>query len=742
VERPHPASRCPFERRTGYRVTDTIQIGNQWYVTLAAARADNNPYVVKSDDSFALFDRFGDIRGWGEGEQGLYHHDTRFLSHQALTINGLRPMFLGATVKERNNLLIVELMNPDLLAPDGTLLIAKGELHIFRAKLLWDGACYEHIRLNHHGLAPVAVDIAISFDADFRDLFEVRGSVRPRTGERSAPAQREDELEFGYLGLDARERASRVTMSPTPTAWGEREARYALRLAPGEEYHLYCTVACDIEGHGRKREVGYDAAFRANAQARAEQESAKCQIGSSNPLVDRWLDRSASDIAMLTTDLPTGPYPYAGVPWYSTTFGRDGLITAREMLWVDPSLARGVLACLAASQATAEEPERDAEPGKILHEARQCEMAQTREVPFGRYYGTVDATPLFVALAGAYWRRTADLDFIREIWPNVLAALRWIDGSGDPDRDGFVEYARRSSRGLTQQGWKDSHDSIFHADGRMAEAPIALCEVQAYVFEAKQFAAELATALGDEAHAARLRAQALTLQRNFQQRFWCEDLGLYALALDGDKQPCRVASSNAGHALWTGLASPEHAQRMAQRFGEADFFSGWGIRTIASGQPRYNPMSYHNGSIWPHDNAMIAMGLARYGHTDAALHVMGGLFEATLHFAQHRMPELFCGFHRREGEGPTLYPVACAPQAWSAAAVFGMLQAGLGMEIDAPQGVLSFRAPRLPAFIDWLELRDLRIGTASVDLLLQRFDRNVGVQVMRKSGPLEIRVAV
>ena len=722
-------------------MTDEVRIGDQWYVSVAAARADNNPYVVKSDESFALFDRFGDIRDWGAGEQGLYHDDTRFLSRQELTIEGVRPLFLGATVKDRNNLLIVELMNPDLRA-GGSLQIAKGQIHVFRAKLLWEGACHEHIRLSHHGLDRVTLEIALRFDADFRDLFEVRGMARRQTGERLAPVQRGDQLQFGYHGLDGLHRASRITLTPAPSTWAGCEARYTLRLEPGSEFHLYCTIACDIEGPRPGRAERYDEALRASTQTRATQERAKCRIASSNPLVDRWLDRSTADITMLTTELSTGPYPFAGVPWYSTIFGRDGLITAREYLWVDPSLARGVLACLSARQATDEEPERDAEPGKILHEARRCEMANTGEVPFGRYYGSVDATPLFVALAGAYWRRTGDLAFIREIWPSLLAALRWIDTRGDLDGDGFVEYARRSPRGLEQQGWKDSHDSIFHADGRLAEAPIALCEVQAYVYEARQFAAELASALGETELAAELHARALMLRDRFDQSFWCEELGLYAVALDGAKKPCRVATSNAGHALWTGMASAEHAARMARRFVESDFFSGWGIRTVAQGQPRYNPMSYHNGSIWPHDNAMIVVGLARYGHRDAALRVMGALFEATGYLAQYRMPELFCGFDRRAGEGPTLYPVACAPQAWSAAAVFAMLQAGLGMEIDAPGKVLSFSAPRLPDFIDRLELRDLGVGDARVDLLLQRYNHDVSVRVTRKEGPLEVRVTV
>jgi len=722
-------------------VSERIRIGDQWYVAATTARAEETPQVVKSGDTFALFDRHGDIGAWASGEQGLYHEDTRFLSHMDLSLNGARPMFLGATVKEGKNLLIVELMNPDLMEGDRVVL-PKGEVHIFRAKLLWEGACYEHIRLGHHGLEQVRLRLALRFDADFADLFEVRGSQRKRRGERLPPQAHGEELLFAYRGVDGRDRASRVRLSPAPGAWGDREARFDIELQPHHDFHLYCTVACEIAGDGRGGTTDYETAYRLNDEARARQQSEQCRIDTSNPLMDLWLDRSASDLAMLTSELPTGPYPYAGVPWYSTTFGRDGLITAREALWTDPSLARGVLACLAELQATAEEPERDAEPGKILHEARKCEMARTGEVPFGRYYGTVDATPLFVALAGAYWRRTGDLEFSRRLWPHVLAALDWIDRYGDRDGDGFVEYARRSRDGLLQQGWKDSHDSVFHADARMAEPPIALCEVQAYVYEAKLCAADLATALGEDHRAGRLREEAEQLRRRFQQAFWCEDIGTYAIALDGEKRPCRIATSNAGHALWTGIAAPEHAARMAERFIEPDFFSGWGIRTVASGQARYNPMAYHNGSIWPHDNALIAAGLARYGHTEAAMRVLSALFDASLHFDQHRLPELFCGFPRRLGEGPTLYPVACSPQAWAAAAVFGMLQACIGLEIDAPARSISFHAPRLPEYLEWVRLRDLRVGDGSVDLLLQRYDHSVGVRVTRKDPAIAVRIAV
>jgi glycogen debranching enzyme len=720
-------------------MSEQVRIGDEWYVAAKAARADETLQVIKSGDTFGLFDRFGDIRTWGSSEQGLYHEDTRFLSKLELRIDGVRPLFLGTAVKESASLLIVELMNPDLMA-GGRIVLPKGEIHVFRAKLLWEGACYEHIRLSHHGLEPARLRLSVHADADFVDLFEVRGIVRARRGELLATQTDGSERRFAYQGLDGRRRVSRLRMSPEPSSWDASGAVFELSLRPGEDYHLYCTVTCEIEGKPRTAPTSYDSAYRSCCASKTSLGDAQCRIETSHPLMNLWLARSTSDLAMLTTELVTGPYPYAGVPWYSTTFGRDGLITAREMLWACPALARGVLAFLAATQATVEEAQRDAEPGKILHEARQSEMAQTGEVPFGRYYGTVDATPLFVSLAGAYYRRTGDLAFVRGLWPNVLAALDWIDRHGDVDGDGFVEYARRSDHGLLQQGWKDSRDSIFHADARLAEAPIALCEVQAYVYEAKLFAADLAEALREGDRAARLREQAAMLRDRFCRQFWCAEIGCYALALDGAKAPCVVATSNAGHALWTGIAAPAHAARMAERFLDADFFSGWGVRTVASGQARYNPMSYHNGSIWPHDNALIASGLARYGHTDAAIAVFTALFEASLHFDRHRLPELFCGFPRRPDEGPTLYPVACSPQAWASAAAAGMLQACLGLDIDAIEKVVRFRAPRLPDSIDWVELRDLRVGTGSVDLTLQRYAQNVGVEVTRSDGDVAVRI--
>ncbi|HSQ03446.1 MAG TPA: amylo-alpha-1,6-glucosidase, partial [Burkholderiales bacterium] len=504
---------------------------------------------------------------------------------------------------------------------------------------------------------------------------------------------------------------------------------------------LHIVTSCEL-GQTSRPVMAYDRARTSVIDALRETRCVGCQIESSNEQFNAWAQRSSADLAMLIADNPEGPYPYAGVPWFSTPFGRDGIIVALHYLWVDPSVALGVLSFLAATQAAQEDPVRDAEPGKILHEMRKGELAALGEIPFGRYYGSIDSTPLFVALAGAYYRRTADRGLIDRIWPNIERALDWIDHFGDRDGDGFIEYQSATEKGLVNQGWKDSQDAIFHRNGELADGPIALCEVQGYVYRAKLDAAELAQMRGESERAKALREQAESLRQRFEQAFWCDDIGTYAIALDGRKQRCEIRSSNAGQVLWSGIASAERAQRVARGLLAKASFSGWGIRTIAEGEPRFNPMSYHNGSIWPHDNALIAAGMARYGGAAKAnaVTILTALLDASIAMDQHRLQELFCGFVRRESEGPTLYPVACSPQAWASTSVFYLLQACLGLSFSPNEPRVRIDCPVLPEFMKTVRISNLRVGDAVVDLAFELHQRDVSVNVLRKTGEVDVAV--
>lgn len=720
---------------------DFLKVDDRFYILATSAMADDRPRVLKQGETFAVFDHFGDVRPVGLAEEGLYHEGTRYLSALVLRLGDVRPLFLSSTVREDNALLTVDLTNPDLLGAGGES-IPRGSVHLLRTKFLWQGACYERLRLRNFGLEPVRLPLTLHFAADYADVFEVRGMPRERRGRQLDPAVDRNGVTFRYDGLDGVARRTRVLLAPPAAAVGESEARFDVDLSPGGEVTLHVTISCETgtpgDRAGTGRPPGHDHALRASQEHRARLAGRACRIRTSNTQFNAWIGRSLADLDMLATDTGDGLYPYAGIPWYSTVFGRDGLITAYECLWNDPDLARGVLQHLAAHQATETVPERDAEPGKILHETRKGEMAALGEIPFGLYYGSVDSTPLFVLLAGAYYRRSGDREFLRWVWPHVEAALGWIDDHGDLDGDGFVEYWRRTAEGLVNQGWKDSNDAVFHADGSLAEGPVALAEVQAYVYAARIAAADLADALGHPERAGALLLQADHLRIRFEDAFWCEDLGTYALALDGRKEPCRVRTSNAGHVLFGGASDRERARRTADALMSPDSFSGWGIRTVAAGQARYNPMSYHDGSVWPHDNAVIAHGFARYGFKAEALRVLTGLFEASLHVDLHRMPELFCGFDRRPDSSPTLYPVACAPQAWAAAAPFLLLQSCLGLDLDAPRRRVCFRRPLLPEFLDEIEIRDLRLADASLDLRLRRREDDVRVDLLRRDGDVEL----
>ena len=725
----------PADHRDAF-VDDVIRVRDRYYILATSTLADARTQVLKQGDTFAVFDRHGDIGPLGAGAQGLYHQETRFLSSLVLKLNGSRPILLSSSVQDDNLQLIVDLTNPDINI-NGRLIVPRGALHISRSMFLWNAVCYERLTVTNYTLSPIEASLSLQFDSDFADVFEVRGIKRQRRGRRLHDSVEDCRATLSYEGLDGVVRGLSLECSPQPKRLTGNGLELDVGLEPQAEMSYSLMSSCHI-AEPRVSSISYECAFK-EAQAWVDRcKTGCCEIFTANEQLNDWINRSLADLRMLTSDTAQGPYPYAGVPWFSTAFGRDGIITALETLWFDPSLARGVLQYLASTQATEIDTYSDAEPGKILHETRKGEMARLREVPFARYYGSVDSTPLFVLLAGAYYERTGDLDFINSIWPNVELALEWIDKYGDADGDGLVEYAKRSPQGLDQQGWKDSRDSIFHVDGSLAEPPIALCEVQGYVYAAKRCAASIAKALGHNFRCGVLEDQADAVRKRFEQAFWCEEISTYALALDGRKAPCRVRASNAGHCLFTGIASPERGRMVAQSLLAPPLYSGWGIRTLGTAEARYNPMSYHNGSVWPHDNALICHGIARYGLSNAAVQVLTGLFDASILLDLHRLPELFCGFARRPHEGPTLYPVACSPQAWSAATVFMLLSACLGIEIRGGAGEVRFNRAVLPESIPEIKLSNLRVGRGSVDLAIQRFKENISVNILRREGDIRI----
>jgi glycogen debranching enzyme len=706
----------------------------QFYIP--AVGPESRPRLtLKQDDTFVVVDSHGDIGASAGGSDGLFLCDTRFLSHFELLINGMQPLLLGSNTRDDNTSLTIDLTNPDLYV-EHRLVLPKDSVHIVRTIFVYRNTLYQRIALRNYTGRRVNLTLSLVFDNDFADVFEVRGLRRPRRGKIDRQVAARTRTLLTYHGLDAKLRLTNLSFDPQPSELLETAASYRLSLAARETTSLFCYVSC---GNSElPQTLGFNRGVRAIYRQQHVVSHNATTIVTSNPIFNEIVCRSMADLRMLSTDTPQGRYPYAGIPWYSTTFGRDGLVTALQMLWLDPSVAQGVLRRLAALQAKADDPESDAQPGKILHEMRAGEMAALREVPFALYYGTVDSTPLFVLLAGLYAERTGDYETIRAIWPNLEAALAWIDGPADKDRDGFLEYHRATADGLVNQGWKDSFDSVFHADGRLAEGPIALAEVQGYVYAAKRALARCAAQIGRAEHARELNAQADRLAAQFEESFWSDDLGTYALALDGAKTPCLVRSSNAGQVLFSGIARPERAREVAAMLLTPQFFSGWGIRTIARREVRYNPMSYHNGSIWPHDNALIALGLARYGHQTEVAQLFKGMFDAACYMDLRRLPELFCGFQRGPRRGPTLYPVACNPQAWASATPLTLLEASLGLQINATTEDVRFVEPHLPAFLEEVVVRNLSVGHSSLDFLVRRQGGSTSVQILQRRGGAKI----
>ena len=679
--------------------------------------------ILKCGDMFALFDSSGSFRSGPLDEEGLYFDGTRFLSRKYIQVNGLPLSVLGTQVRSDGEELFVtysDLAN----ATTGT---SGHSLSISERMFLSGESCYAEIVVTNFLSTAIELSLSIHLDADYADIYEVRGMRRNARGSMLKSQVSGAEIILGYEGLDREIRSTQIAFTPSPSRLGDTLAEFDLRLTTGESTTLYVVVTCSRSLRASSLRESHAEAHAGLGLSIESTRTSSCSIRTSNAQFNAWWNRSMWDLQLLTTSVSTGKYPYAGVPWFNTPFGRDGLITGLETLWIDPGLSRGVLAYLASTQATSVDPEQDAEPGKILHEARSGEMAALHEMPFGRYYGSVDAPPLFVYLAGCYFRRSGDITFIQSIWTSIAAALQWMSTYGDPDGDGFLEYESHCAGGLIHQAWKDSDNAIFHASGDSAVGALAICEVQGYCYAAYQAGAEMASILGFEEDARLWKEKACAIRIAFNRHFWCEALGTYGIALDGSKDLCCVDASNAGQVLFSGIVPADRAGSIARKLMAPTCFSGWGVRTLSNNSIRFNPMSYHNGTVWPHDNAIIAYGLSRCGLKGQANQIFQGIFDAALQFDLQRLPELFCGFAREEGYGPVPYPVACSPQAWAAGAASLLLQSSLGIEVDGVHGRIIFHRPTLPVFLCEVRITGLPIQETKIDLVVRGEGNHVTV---------------
>ncbi|HEY7400512.1 MAG TPA: amylo-alpha-1,6-glucosidase [Actinomycetota bacterium] len=694
--------------------------------------------AVKEGATFLYCDLEGNLDHGGDYGLGLYSHDTRFLSRFTMTVSGREPVLLSSS-SERAFMSHVDLTNPDLYDGD-EVAVQQQTLNIRRIRAI-NGRLFERVRVKNYNAYAVSLDLEFEFGADFADIFEVRGMVLDAHGEVEPPVLKPDAIEFGHRGRDGMHRRTVIGFASRPDELVDREgivvATFRLHLGPYQTRLVGMTVDT-LVGEEPAAPIEFDVAVHELRRSYEDWERDSTQVVTDNELFNQLLERSLRDVRALSTKTPDGIVLAAGIPWYVTLFGRDSLIASHQLLSVNPKLARETLRILAKYQGTKDDPWRDEEPGKILHEVRAGELAGAGDVPHTPYFGSIDSTPWFLILYGAHLRWTGDVEFARQLLPAAEAALAWIDRYGDRDGDGFVEYQTRSPRGIRNQGWKDSHDSMVHADGRIVETPIALSEVQAYVYLAKHRMADVVQALGDTARAEFLRGEAHVLRRKFNESFWMDDEQYFAAALDGEKRQVRTIMSNPGHALYCDIADHDKARSLAKRMLAPDMFSGWGIRTMSKSAPAYNPMSYHNGSVWPHDNALIAAGLKRYKFVRSTNRVATALFDASIHADYLRLPELFCGFTRRSPNRPVSYPVACSPQAWAAGAPFLMLQAMLGISPRADQNLLTVNEPHLPTWLNTVELRNLRVGDSRLSLVFRREGEITSFSLLSREGSVRV----
>jgi glycogen debranching enzyme len=683
----------------------------------------------------------GDIQPPGAPDVGFFHLDTRFLSQLELRIDGHRAVVLSSST-ERTFASQVELTTGNITLRD-SFDLPENTVHIRREQLLANDIFFDNLTFENFNLKPIDFTVELVFEADFVDVFQVRGVARRVHGQYYEPFVRDNKLVFSYRGLDKTFRQTIIDLKPTPVSIENKIARWELHLEPLKKIHLELNVSPFQEDRDQR---SLDFSFANNLRHRREAfrdwESHSTHFDSSNEVFDETMKTATGDFHALL--IPEGDEHIiaAGIPWFATIFGRDSIIAAYQTLSMNPQLAVDTLRVLARHQGTEYNDWQDEEPGKILHEYREGEMTRCGEVPFGPYYGSIDSTPLWLILFSETYNWTADEKLVHELLPAAYKALDWIDKYGDLDGDGFIEYKRRSPKGLVNEGWKDSWDANMHKDGRVAEPPIALAEVQGYVYDAKYRMASILKTLGDTARAERLRREAHDLARRFERAFWMPDQGFYAMALDGKKEQLGVVASNAGQLLFSRIIGRDRARAITQRMMRQDMFSGWGWRTMSADEKVFNPLSYHRGSVWPHDNSLIAHGMALHELRQPAIHLLTTLFQAALNFRDYRLPELFCGVHRRENDEPVHYPVSCSPQAWASGAMFLVLTSILGIRPSAQRKELNIINPQLPDWLDWLHIRNLRVGNSRVGLDFTRRDHRTFCNVVDVEGDrLAVNVA-
>ena len=694
ISPPHPEPRLVYQNAEPRKVNNLTLIDGKTFLSTTVA---------------------GDIMPPGSPDVGFFHDDTRFLSRMELRVDGYRTVVLSSSTEQTFSSQIELTTGKSTMRE--TYEIPENTVHIRREQLLASETLFDNFWFENFNFHELELNLELAYEADFMDVFQVRGVARQKLGQYFLPIVRKDSIVFHYCGRDGVARETVIHLSPEPDMVDGTTARWKLRLPPFKRFRLETTIVPQVEGK-RSRSVHPDFGqqLRMRREAIAEWASHSTSFSANNSIFGEMVETCKADFHALQIPEARERVIAAGIPWFATMFGRDSIIAAYQSLMLNPQLASETLRVLASLQGKEKNDWRDEEPGKILHEYREGEMTRAGEMPFGPYYGSVDATPLWLILLSETFNWTADEQLVKDLLPNAYRALEWIDSYGDLDGDGFIEYQRRSSKGLANQGWKDSWDAIMHHDGEVAKSPIALCEVQGYVYEAKYRMASLMRSFGDVKTADRLRKDSAEMAKRFEKAFWMPKLGFYAMALDREKRQTQVVSSNPGHLLFTRMLPLERAKAITQRFMHDDMFSGWGWRTMSRNERIFNPLSYHRGSVWPHDNSLIAHGMALYEFREPANHLFTGLFEAALNFRDYRLPELFCGIQRREHDEPVQYPVSCSPQAWASGSVFLMLLSVLGIRPSAARRELNIVNPALPDFLENLSIRNMRVGGSRVGL--------------------------